>query len=84
MNAEIEYPIFQQVGIRGVFFFDGGNAYQIDDSLQTKLESFGTLGFGIRWFSPMGPLPFEWDFPLRRETLSPAQCLISLVISSRR
>ena len=22
-------------------------------------------GFGIRWFSPLGPLRFEWGFPLR-------------------
>ena len=21
-------------------------------------------GFGIRWFSPLGPLRFEWGFPL--------------------
>jgi outer membrane protein insertion porin family len=20
-------------------------------------------GFGIRWFSPLGPLRFEWGFP---------------------
>ncbi len=23
-------------------------------------------GFGVRWFSPMGPLRFEWGFPLAR------------------
>ena len=65
MNAEIEYPIFQQVQVRGVFFFDGGNAFQVSDSFDTKLESLRyAWGFGIRWFSPMGPLRFEWGFPL--------------------
>jgi outer membrane protein insertion porin family len=33
-------------------------------------ESLGYLrtstGFGIRWFSPLGPLRFEWGFPLMR------------------
>ena len=22
-----------------------------------------STGFGIRWFSPLGPLRFEWGFP---------------------
>ena len=22
-----------------------------------------SYGFGIRWFSPLGPLRFEWGFP---------------------
>ncbi|MBN2526662.1 MAG: outer membrane protein assembly factor BamA [Deltaproteobacteria bacterium] len=25
-----------------------------------------SVGFGLRWFSPMGPLRFEWGFPLKR------------------
>lgn len=29
-NAELEFPIVPQVGIRGVFFTDGGNAWNID------------------------------------------------------
>ena len=73
LNAEVEYPIFQQVGIRGVFFFDGGNAYQIDDNLQTKLNSLRyAWGFGVRWFSPMGPLRFEWGFPFAPRDLEPS------------
>jgi len=23
-------------------------------------------GFGIRWFSPIGPLRFEWGFPFTK------------------
>jgi outer membrane protein insertion porin family len=23
-----------------------------------------SAGFGLRWFSPMGPLRFEWGFPI--------------------
>ena len=23
-----------------------------------------SVGFGVRWFSPLGPLRFEWGFPL--------------------
>jgi outer membrane protein insertion porin family len=24
-----------------------------------------SAGFGLRWFSPMGPLRFEWGFPFQ-------------------
>jgi outer membrane protein insertion porin family len=24
-----------------------------------------STGFGVRWFSPLGPLRFEWGFPLK-------------------
>ena len=27
----------------------------------------GLRGFGIRWFSPIGPLRFEWGFPFARK-----------------
>ena len=64
-NFEIEAPIVRQAGISTVVFFDVGNAYgdvwghgAIDP---TDVRS--AYGFGIRWFSPMGPLRFEWGFP---------------------
>ena len=31
MNAEIEFPIFDKVGIRGVVFTDMGNAFNLED-----------------------------------------------------
>jgi len=63
-NAEIEFPIFKEVGIRGVVFFDAGNAWGADESF----DPFGlrtAMGFGFRWNSPVGPLRFEWGFPLK-------------------
>ncbi len=64
LNAEFEYPIFQKVGIRGVFFLDGGNAFDRRDPIADKLEDLRySWGFGIRWISPIGPLRFEWGFP---------------------
>jgi outer membrane protein insertion porin family len=83
-NLELEFPIIDKVGIRGVVFFDAGNAWnlesqfckttpapQFDPVVQpcfTFPNSLGLLrtstGFGIRWFSPLGPLRFEWGFPL--------------------
>jgi outer membrane protein insertion porin family len=63
-NFEFEFPIFQQVGIRGVGFIDGGNAFNRQDRYLDKLDQFRfAWGMGVRWFSPMGPLRFEWGLP---------------------
>ncbi len=95
-NLEFEFPIVDKVGIRGVFFTDLGNAWNLEqlycdaagggviagvgptraggiypvnqacfkfpDSLALLRTSYG---FGIRWFSPLGPLRFEWGFPFK-------------------
>lgn len=68
LNLEAEFPVFEKAGIRGVVFFDAGNAFPAgtwhDPSVPLSL--YKSIGFGIRWFSPMGPLRFEWGFPLNR------------------
>lgn len=89
-NLELEFPIFEQVGIRGVLFLDAGNTYGKDENLfyvgngpneflstqrcggvkcwdprtELPLGLFYSVGAGIRWFSPLGPLRFEWGIPL--------------------
>ena len=70
-NNEIEFPILQQIGIRGVVFYDMGDAYSEDENFfQDKaypnlpLGMLHSVGLGVRWFSPIGPLRFEWGFPL--------------------
>ena len=64
VNLEYEFPIFQQVGIRGVTFLDSGNAFNRQETYLNKVDQFRfAWGFGIRWFSPIGPLRFEWGFP---------------------
>ena len=63
-NVEIEFPIIQKVRIRGVVFIDGGNAFERQATYRSKLDDMRfSWGFGIRWFSPIGPLRFEWGFP---------------------
>ena len=82
-NAEIEFPIFDKVGIRGVVFTDFGNAFNLEnqycalrpsdvdvskDSCKGPLDFSAyraSWGFGFRWFSPIGPLRFEWGVPFR-------------------
>ncbi|WP_225413776.1 outer membrane protein assembly factor BamA [Stigmatella hybrida] len=71
-NLELEFPIFEKAGIRGVLFYDAGNAYSANERLFQDLQNdlplglFHSAGFGFRWFSPIGPLRFEWGIPLTR------------------
>ena len=61
-QAELEFPLIAEAGIKGVFFYDVGDA---DDVL--RLDEFRSdVGFGFRWYSPIGQLRFEWGFPLAR------------------
>lgn len=81
-NLELEFPILEKVGIRGVLFTDAGNAWNLEqvycNAAQGSTSSVTdpcfhgasslvnlrtSYGFGIRWFSPLGPLRFEWGFP---------------------
>jgi len=64
LNSEIEVPIIKApMNLRGLVFFDIGNAYgETDDiTLDSMRMSFG---WGVRWFSPVGPLRFEWGVPI--------------------
>ncbi len=67
-NAEFEFPLISEAGIKGVVFYDIGNAD--DELLLEQLRQ--DMGFGFRWFSPIGPLRFEWGFPIQRRSGDPA------------
>jgi outer membrane protein insertion porin family len=60
-NAEFLFPLIEQQGIRGVLFFDAGNAYDNGDSIDLGDLKYA-VGYGIRWYSPMGPLRLEWGY----------------------
>ncbi|MCH2108264.1 MAG: outer membrane protein assembly factor BamA [Polyangiaceae bacterium] len=86
-NLEFEFPIFGELGLKGVIFTDLGNAWNLegnycdaaggaasDPRYQAVSPCFTikdlfrvrtSWGFGIRWFSPLGPLRFEWGIPFR-------------------
>lgn len=65
-NIEYLFMIFREANIRGVFFFDAGNAFIEGEWLEAAKIRY-SAGFGIRWFSPIGPLRFEWGFPLDKK-----------------
>jgi outer membrane protein insertion porin family len=68
INTELEFPLFSEAGIRGVVFYDVGNSYARGSYSDpaVSLSVYKAFGFGLRWFSPIGPLRFEWGFPVDR------------------
>ncbi len=93
-NLELEFPILEEFGVRGVLFADAGNVYGEDENLfyvggrgrapvrsrddptrfdtrSLPLGMYWSAGFGVRWFTPMGPLRFEWGIPLTRRPGDP-------------
>jgi outer membrane protein insertion porin family len=84
-NWEIEFPIVESAGIRGVVFYDAGNVFSENEDFfhsnqrpdangrgTLPLGLFHSTGFGVRWFSPLGPLRFEVGFPLTRRPIDDA------------
>lgn len=63
LNAEIHIPLLIKQGVLGVLFYDTGNVYGEEESIDLgNLRQ--TAGFGIRWNSPMGPIRLERGFIL--------------------
>jgi len=63
-NAEYIFPLLPEMKLKGVVFFDAGEAYE-------SFHNFGSLrytsGLGVRWLSPMGPIRLEWGYNIQRE-----------------
>jgi outer membrane protein insertion porin family len=77
MNLELEFPLLRMLGLNGVLFYDMGNVYGADEGLfyintpnqkpWTKNLSLGlykSIGFGVRWQTPMGLIRLEWGIPI--------------------
>ncbi len=61
-NFEYLFPIAEDLGLKGVLFYDTGNAWSEDEEYFSDMRN--AVGAGIRWLSPLGPLRFEWGYNL--------------------
>ncbi|MCP4683475.1 MAG: outer membrane protein assembly factor BamA [Desulfobacterales bacterium] len=65
-NFEYRFPLLTEQGIVGLVFFDAGNVLTDADNTLPEDDSFAfddlrkSVGGGIRWYSPMGPLRLEY------------------------
>ncbi len=68
-NFELIFPLIKNAGMKGVVFFDTGNAWENEYDLGDMRK---TAGAGIRWYSPIGPLRLEWGYVLDPKEGEPA------------
>ena len=61
-NAEYLVPLHKEMGIMGLVFFDAGSTWDDDESIDFDL--YKSVGAGVRWYSPLGPLRLEYGYPL--------------------
>jgi outer membrane protein insertion porin family len=64
-SIEYRVPIMKKEGVMGLLFFDAGNAFRKNESW--RLRSKRSVGFGIRWRSPMGDLRLEYGIKLDKD-----------------
>jgi outer membrane protein insertion porin family len=58
-NLEYHFPLVKAGGLRGLVFYDAGNVYENEWDFNDIKQS---VGLGVRWLSPMGPLRLEWGY----------------------
>jgi outer membrane protein insertion porin family len=66
-NLEYRFPLIKEQGIIGLVFFDAGNVFGYGEGPGEDFTFSGirtSVGGGVRWYSPMGPLRLEWGYNL--------------------
>ena len=58
LNNELTFPLVQQLNLKGVVFSDIGNAFTQPQGLDPSDLRY-SVGAGIRWRSPFGPIRIE-------------------------
>ncbi len=68
-NFELEAAVVKSAGISAVAFVDAGNTFGDvwGQGHINPLDLRWSYGAGVRWFSPIGPLRFEYGFPIAPE-----------------
>ena len=72
LNLEVQYPFTKS--FRGFLFYDRGNVYGSGTDTSTTAKNFdlgemrSSVGAGIRFISPFGPLGFAYGVKLDKET----------------
>ncbi|MCZ6767052.1 MAG: outer membrane protein assembly factor BamA [bacterium] len=81
-NFELRFPIPWLIKWRftGATFFDGGNSWEsvkaislrdfrlYSDEAETRQEDYRySIGFGVRYNTPVGPIRFDYGIPIKQE-----------------
>ena len=63
-NWELIFPISDAQGVKGMLFTDIGEVTDEDDLADTSYGVQQSVGLGLAWNSPMGPLILVWGYNL--------------------
>ena len=72
-NLEFRRQLSKEYGLNSLFFFDAGNSWKEDEMMFSAPSRKGTkptlglyksVGVGLNWYSPMGPLGFVYGYGL--------------------
>ncbi len=66
MNGELRVPVWREFG--AAFFVDGGNVFRRVTQFDIG-ELRGSVGFGVRYRSPIGPVRVDLGFKLDRREI---------------
>ncbi len=67
-NVEYNFPLLQEQGVTGVVFFDAGNVWTSESADAYNFSGLmKSVGAGVRWYSPLGPLRLEYGWKLDKD-----------------
>ena len=65
VSVDYVFPIIPSAGLRGVLFYDMGNAFNDGEKFTVNPADLrNDFGAGVRWLSPLGPLRLEVGIPI--------------------
>jgi outer membrane protein insertion porin family len=60
-NVEYLVSLSKKAGLVGLIFFDTGNVFEKDDNIDLS-DLRKSVGYGFRWYSPIGPIRLECGY----------------------
>ena len=59
LNSELRFPLGIKEGLGAVVFYDGGNVYRAINISHFMQDYTNTIGVGLRYKTPVGPIRFD-------------------------
>lgn len=80
-TAETTFPVGlpNEFGVKAAAFVDAGNLWHSGDPADQVVDKSGlraSIGIGLRWRSPLGPLKVDFALPLRKESIDKTQVVL--------
>ncbi len=85
VEGQFPFPVFpEELGLSGAVFADAGSLWGVDSDLAREIEKSGTIqsedfdlrasvGFGVLWQSPFGPLRADFAWPVLKNDVDETQ-----------